>query len=119
MDAGGRDRPVLGRRQAHARPPRVPAAGLWGRGARALRDRRALVFETATSSLVRDSVGVPQEFSTNLPPLAAAKAALEPEGKWDALWDDLLAMQKEFNTSDAGEVRYPAEYLVTTGTKSS
>jgi ubiquinone/menaquinone biosynthesis C-methylase UbiE len=59
-----------------------------------------------------------EEYSTKLGPLIAAKAALEPEGKWEPLANELLALYEEANTSDQGDLRFPGEYLVTTGTKS-
>jgi hypothetical protein len=45
-----------------------------------------------------------------------AKAALEPEGRWDLLRDDLLAFYRRAQTPE-GEVRVLAEYLVATGRK--
>ena len=59
-----------------------------------------------------------EEYSTKLGPLVAAKAALEPEGKWQALADELLALYERTNVSDQGDLRMSGEYLVTTGTKS-
>ena len=45
-----------------------------------------------------------------------AKAALEPEGKWEALKDDLRDSFAE-HEGDDGSVSYAGDYLVTTGTK--
>jgi ubiquinone/menaquinone biosynthesis C-methylase UbiE len=54
----------------------------------------------------------------DVPPTVMAKAALEPEGKWEALRDDLRAMYEETATkNDDGSVTLSAEYLVTKGSK--
>ena len=57
------------------------------------------------------------EFEKKLPPIVAAKAMLKPEGKWDALRSDLLALYTESNASEDGKYRSPGEYLVVTGKK--
>lgn len=59
-----------------------------------------------------------EELSSKLGPLVSAKAALETEGKWEALRDDLVALTEGLNTSDQGDLRYPGQYLVVTGEKS-
>jgi ubiquinone/menaquinone biosynthesis C-methylase UbiE len=75
-------------------------------------------FEQTSLEFVFESPeAVLEEYSTKLGPLVAAKAALEPEGKWQPLADELLALYEEANTSE-GDLRFPGEYLVTTGTKS-
>jgi SAM-dependent methyltransferase len=50
-----------------------------------------------------------------LGPLLMAKAALEPEGKWEQLRTDLLAHYEEFNAADDGTFVGPAEYLLAVG----
>ena len=78
-----------------------------------------LQFERTAVEFVFDSAeAVLEEYSVKLGPLVAAKAALEPEGKWEPLANELLALYEEGNTSDQGDLRFPGEYLVTTGTKS-
>jgi SAM-dependent methyltransferase len=78
-----------------------------------------LSFETAKVAFTGDSVDeFMDEMSTNLPPLAAAKAALGAEGKWDALDADLRKLYDEVNEADDGSVRYAAEFLVAKGAKS-
>jgi ubiquinone/menaquinone biosynthesis C-methylase UbiE len=75
-------------------------------------------FEQAAVDFVFDSANaLLEEYSTKLGPLVAAKAALEPEGKWQALADELKALYESANTSDQGDLRFPGEYLVSTGTK--
>lgn len=77
-----------------------------------------LSFEQATVDFTGDSIDeFMDEMSSNLPPLAAAKAALEPEGKWDALDGDLRALFADVNQADDDGVRYAAEFLVAKGTK--
>jgi ubiquinone/menaquinone biosynthesis C-methylase UbiE len=76
-------------------------------------------FERTAVDFVFDSPqAVLEEYSTKLGPLVVARAALEAEGKWESLADELLALYEDINTSDHGDLRFPGEYLVTTGTKS-
>jgi SAM-dependent methyltransferase len=55
----------------------------------------------------------------NLGPIVTAKAALEPQGKWEAARADLLALDERYNEADDGTMRTRAEYLLTTVTVSS
>ena len=50
----------------------------------------------------------------NLGPMVMAKAALEPQGKWDAARADLAALEERFNEAADGTMRASAEYLLTT-----
>ena len=43
-----------------------------------------------------------------------AKAALEPQGKWEAARADLVGLYEEANLAEGGAMRVEAEYLVTT-----
>jgi SAM-dependent methyltransferase len=54
-------------------------------------------------------------FSTKFGPVVMAKAALEPQGRWEPLRDDLLEMYRRHQADDG--VLFPAEYLVTLGRK--
>ncbi len=56
-------------------------------------------------------------YERTLPPLVAARAVLEPQGKWDALREELLGAYEEMNLSTEGDYRAVGEYLVITGTK--
>jgi hypothetical protein len=47
-----------------------------------------------------------------LGPAVLAKAALEPQGKWDALRSDLLTLYSGANEADDGTFRARAEYLL-------
>jgi ubiquinone/menaquinone biosynthesis C-methylase UbiE len=49
----------------------------------------------------------------NLGPTVLAKAALEPQGKWDAARADLVALYDRHNQAGDGSLDAPAEYLVT------
>lgn len=52
----------------------------------------------------------------NLPPIAASRTMLEPEGKWEALEAELWELHDSFNISDEGW-RSSFDYLVISGTK--
>ena len=45
--------------------------------------------------------------------MVMARAALEPQGKWDALHDDLLELYRRLNLNDDGSFRAEGEYLIT------
>lgn len=49
----------------------------------------------------------------NLGPIVTGKAALEPQGKWEAARADLIALGERFNEAGDGSMRTPAEYLLT------
>jgi len=48
-----------------------------------------------------------------LGPMVMARAALEPQGKWEALHEDLLRLYHELNLERDGSFRAEGEYLVT------
>jgi SAM-dependent methyltransferase len=48
-----------------------------------------------------------------LGPTIVAKAALEPQGKWDALREDLVRLYTDANEAEDGTFRARAEYLLT------
>lgn len=50
-----------------------------------------------------------------LSPLVLARAALEPQGKYDAMRADLLEHYNAFNTADDGSFVGPGEYLLAVG----
>lgn len=52
----------------------------------------------------------------NLGPIVTAKAALEPQGKWEAARAELLALEERHNEASDGTMRTHAEYLLTTVT---
>jgi SAM-dependent methyltransferase len=53
----------------------------------------------------------------NLGPIVMAKAALEPQGKWDTARADLVALAERYDEADDGTMRARAEYLLTTVTR--
>jgi hypothetical protein len=48
-----------------------------------------------------------------LGPAIMAKAALEPQGRYEQLREDMLALYREANEADDGSFRAQAEYLLT------
>lgn len=56
------------------------------------------------------------EMERDLPPIVASRALLEPEGKYEALRDDLLKVFRDSNTADEGWSS-SNEFLLTKGTK--
>lgn len=75
-------------------------------------------FERESVDLVFESAGHALEtYETKFGPIVMAKAALEPQGKWQALADDLLAFFNEHMVERDGRVSYAAEYLVVSGGK--
>ncbi len=56
-------------------------------------------------------------FADKFGPVLMARRALEPEGKWQALRDDLVSLFGRINTATDGTLRYPGQYLVVRGTK--
>ena len=58
------------------------------------------------------------DIEKKLPPIVAARAALEPQGKWEPLREELLELYEATNAADDGSYRSPGEYLVIKGAKS-
>jgi SAM-dependent methyltransferase len=77
-----------------------------------------LSFARETLDLVGESTeGFMEEYERDLPPMVAAKALLERQGKWDALRSELLELYGASNVAEDGSYRQPAEYLVIKGRK--
>jgi hypothetical protein len=73
-----------------------------------------LNFERRAVTFAGDSPEVwLAEDEQKLGPAVMAKAALEPQGHWGALRQDMLALYEEFNQATDGSFRVEAEYLVT------
>jgi SAM-dependent methyltransferase len=73
-----------------------------------------LAFERKMVSFEHESPEGWLEYNERvLGPTILAKAALEPQGRWDALRDDLLALYTDGNEADDGSFRARAEYLLT------
>jgi SAM-dependent methyltransferase len=70
-------------------------------------ERRAVTFagESPEAWLAEDE--------QKLGPAVMAKAALEPQGRWEDLRRDTLALYEEFNLAGDGSFKVESEYLVT------
>jgi SAM-dependent methyltransferase len=110
---------------AKHRPP--PPEGfqppiLWGveDHVRSLFEGTGVDLEIERTNIVFESDSVEDFFSEmerDLPPIAASKALLEPDGKWEPLKEDLLKLYTETNEADEGWSS-SNEYLLIKGTKS-
>jgi len=56
-------------------------------------------------------------FEHDFGPLVVARAALEPQGKWEALHNDFVAFCREQTTELDGGIGLDAEYLMAIGHK--
>ena len=73
-----------------------------------------LSFELRTVTFEGDSVEAWVEKDERiLGPSVMAKAALEQQGRYDELRQDIVDLYGEFNEADDGGFRAPAEYLIT------
>ncbi len=54
-----------------------------------------------------------EHMEQNLGPVVMAKAALEPEGKWEAVRAELVELEESYNEADDGKIRLAPEYLLT------
>ncbi len=80
-------------------------------------DGAQLAFERGSIAFEGDSPGdVYEYFEQRLGPMIMARKALEPEGKYDALRDDMLALYDDFNEAEDGSLCMRADYLITIGT---
>jgi ubiquinone/menaquinone biosynthesis C-methylase UbiE len=71
-------------------------------------------FERRTVTFSHDSPESWVEYNSRvLGPAILARAALEPQGRWDALQADLVELYREGNEATDGTLRAPAEYLLT------
>jgi SAM-dependent methyltransferase len=99
-------------------PPELKPPVMWGderhvrglfegSGAQVVCERRTVTFagESAEAWQADDE--------QKLGPAVMAKAVLAPQGRWEDLQRDMLAMYEEFNRATDGSFRVEAEYLVT------
>jgi SAM-dependent methyltransferase len=70
-----------------------------------------LEFESLESAM--------REAEETVPPVVAARNALEPAGKWQGLRDDLAGLYAEINEGEGGAFVYDAEYLLVKGTRTA
>ncbi|MGC2372620.1 MAG: methyltransferase domain-containing protein [Solirubrobacteraceae bacterium] len=99
-------------------PPELKPPVMWGNedhvrslfeptGAELTYERHMVTFE-------HDSAVSWFEYNERvLGPTIMAKAALEPQGRWDALREDLVKLYTDANEAGAGAFRVRAEYLLT------
>ena len=77
-------------------------------------------FEQAAAHFRFDSLEQAiSEYETNFGPVVTLKAALEPEGRWDAAHDALVDYFGRVNTADDDGCEFEADYLLTLGGKPS
>jgi SAM-dependent methyltransferase len=99
-------------------PPELKPPILWG-DEEHVRDlfsdsRLELSFERHVLAVAWDSVeSWVDHCEQKLGPTVLAKAALEPQGKWDAARADLVALYERYNAATDGSLDAPAEYLLT------
>ncbi len=103
-----------------APPPEVVSPLLWGTEAhtRALFAPSGveLTFERHMVVFTADSPEAWVEYNERvLGPTIMAKNMLEPQGKWQALKDDLIGLYHEHNEANDGSLRVSAEYLLGVG----
>jgi SAM-dependent methyltransferase len=74
----------------------------------------AFARETVTLDFASADEGV-AFYADNFGPVVRAREALEPQGRWPALRDDLAATFARHNVADDGGLAFPAEYLAVIG----
>jgi SAM-dependent methyltransferase len=99
-------------------PPELKPPSLWGdeEHIRSLFEPLGveLEFERGQVDFADDSVEKWLVYGEEkLGPMVMARAALEPQGKWDALRADLAALYERENKATDGSFRVEPEYLVT------
>jgi SAM-dependent methyltransferase len=73
-----------------------------------------LAFERHMVTFEHESTGSWLEYNERvLGPTIMAKAALEPQGRWDGLREELIELYTEGNEAEDGTFRARAEYLLT------
>lgn len=101
-----------------APPPELKPPTLWGTEShmRELFEPHGveLQFERDNVTFEAESPEAWLEYNERvLGPMVMARAALEPQGKWDALHSDLLELYRRLNLDDDGSFRAEGEYLMT------
>ena len=107
-------------KHAPAPPPGFQPPPLWG-----VRDHVeslfsstpvAVTFEDAVAHFRFDSVEqMFEEYATKFGPVVVLRQALEAEGRWEALRDDLLSLYEQTTRPEDGGVAFDADYLITRG----
>jgi len=104
-----------------APPPEMKSPVMWGDEsyAASLFDDRSVELEFERQAVVFTAESTDAWMSYHervLGPIVMAKSALEPQGKWDDLRAELVAMYEAANEATDGTMRCEAEYLLATGT---
>ncbi|MGB2850354.1 MAG: methyltransferase domain-containing protein [Solirubrobacterales bacterium] len=77
-----------------------------------------LEFEhEVTAMQFADAVSATDEYAEKFGPVVMARRALEPEGRWQALHDDLVKLFEEQSTPADDGISFDAQYLVILGRK--
>jgi len=80
----------------------------------------ALRFEDAAAHWRFDTVEeAVDEYGSKFGPIVVLRSVLEPEGRWEALRDDLAEMFERITRPDDGGVAFDGAYLITLGEKPS
>ncbi len=99
-------------------PPELKPPSMWGDEdhVRSLFEPHGVTveFERASVEFEDESIEAWLSYSEEkLGPMVMARAALEPQGKWEALHDDLKALYEGDNMNTDGSFRVAPEYLIT------
>jgi ubiquinone/menaquinone biosynthesis C-methylase UbiE len=99
-------------------PPELQPQVMWGTEEHVrslLADCGAqLTFERRTVTFTHDSPESWVDYNQRvLGPAIMAKAVLEPQGRWEDLMGELIALYRERNEAEDGSFRAQAEYLLT------
>jgi SAM-dependent methyltransferase len=109
----------------HLPPPPdiVQPPPLWGSEEHVrelLGDGLELVLERETVDMHFPSVDEAVAFyETNFGPVVTARELLEPEGRWEAVREEMAAMFERNNSADDGSLLFRAEYLAVLGRKAN
>jgi SAM-dependent methyltransferase len=103
-------------------PPELKPPALWGDEdhMRGLLERPGVTLEFHLGRVVFEFPSVDEWMAygeERLGPMVMARAALEPQGKYEALRGDMEQLYTEANTAEDGSMRCEAEYLVTIARK--
>lgn len=104
-------------------PPGFTPPVLWGTEdwVRELFEPHDVSLELERQSVIWEGESVEawlDDDERRLGPAVMAKAALEPEGRWDAVRADLVELYTELNEADNGSFSCHVEYLITVATLS-
>lgn len=100
-------------------PPEMPSPVQWGSEDHVIENFGEGIewtFTRENAPFIADSAEEFFKFNEQkLPPLVLVRAALEPQGKYEALREDLLEFYNDFNKADDGSFLGHGEYLLAIG----